>query len=108
MTDPSGYFTSLRFPKKYPKNNRVRYTISTNESVTISCHFFELQEPNKKGNCRDYLNIIDKVKTKYCGKNGPQDYVSEKKFLTLWFKSNKRKQLGGFNCSYSVLSLLEE
>ena len=84
------------YPEAYPNKKRCKWTIKIpkESTVYIYCEHFSLQ----KG---DFLRI---GKTKYYGLAGDdgatfEPLTNKKKYtLKLQFKSNKRKNAGGFKC----------
>ena len=103
LTDSSGSFTSPGYPETYGSKEKVKWKIKAGGPIKITCSFFDLEEESSKGKCKDFLQIKDVDKLRFCGKSGPQKYITSKSVVKIMFKSNTRNNFGGFTCSYSVI-----
>jgi len=94
-------FKSKRYPDNYPKNSKCKWQIKGSTDTTrfsISCDDlvgYKLQKANKKGKCKDYLEIGN---NRYCGKHAPV-YKSDSNDLKMSFKSDKKISHIGFKCT---------
>ncbi|CAL4135928.1 unnamed protein product, partial [Meganyctiphanes norvegica] len=94
---------SPKYPKNYPKTKcGWKLQVIGTDKITVSCSGFEMEKPDKKGICKDFLQIGDK---KFCGKNGPKEVtINVKNSIELNFASNKKKSGSGFSCTVKAES----
>ncbi|XP_037803284.1 venom serine protease 34-like [Penaeus monodon] len=94
------YITSPNYPEPYPSNFQCGWVITSadpNNQLYLGCTHFRLQGKSKSG-CLDYLSVNG---DEYCGRQKPSGSASE---LILEFKSNRRREREGFNCTVSAFS----
>jgi len=92
---------SKNYPNKYPNNARCRWTfkaISDDSTLSIVCNSFIVK---KTRYCRrDFLKLEDgdSLNKKYCGST-PVSAESTTGVLKAYFKSNRKGNAKGFQCS---------
>ncbi|XP_068221602.1 uncharacterized protein [Palaemon carinicauda] len=102
FTESSGTFQSPNYPKNYPKKKKCTYKFKTGSPLTITCENFQLQNKNKRGKCLDFFKVSDSGETTtFCGTDGPVKFSTSTSNVKVIFKSNKKKQMNGFSCTYT-------
>jgi len=87
-------FDSPNYPENYSSKKTCKYQFKSDEDITIACYDFELEKA-KKGKCKnDYLKIGSES---YCGTYDYFYYYGSTS-VKVQFKSNKKKNYGGFYC----------
>ena len=106
LTTGTGIISSTGFPLKYTKNLDCTSTITVGAGKKILLNFtmFDIESASE---CEfDYLHIIDgSISSKFCGnRTGNLTlYRSETSKLTLKFKTDYAKNLGGYYATYTSI-----
>jgi len=88
-------FSSPNYPSFYDSKSLCKWTFKSSTAISITCSDFSLQDSNKKGKCKDKLQIDGS--TTYCGSSLTSH--SGGSTVKVIFKSNKKLNYGGFSCT---------
>jgi len=94
-------FSSPAFPDSYPNGTKCGWRLQTEKdsAVKVSCAHFNLGDEDAV--CKDYVKIANE---RFCGLDGPSDYVIQRKVVGIYFKSSKKISYGGFLCVAIAIS----
>ncbi|CAL4105750.1 unnamed protein product [Meganyctiphanes norvegica] len=95
-------FSSPAFPESYPNGTKCGWKLQTEKdaAIKVSCAHFDLGDGDEDV-CKDYVKITNE---RFCGENGPEDYVVTRKVVGIYFKSSKKLSYGSFLCIATAIS----
>lgn len=109
FSDQEGTLQSPGFQRsRYPSNSNCQWRISAldNQVITISFNSLNVEEA---GNCvADSVSVFDGADTtgrllgKFCGDELPGDLTSSGHYVYVVFRSNHKRNTGGFSLSWSA------
>ncbi|CAL4109761.1 unnamed protein product [Meganyctiphanes norvegica] len=96
------HFTSMNFPKPYPRNHRCQYEFNCDAVMIFQCSEFKIQRT--RGCNKEFVSVYDASGrlAKTCGARRSPEATTDEGFLGVRFATNKDKiRRSGFNCSVS-------
>uniref|UniRef100_G1M4X4 Complement C1r subcomponent n=2 Tax=Ailuropoda melanoleuca TaxID=9646 RepID=G1M4X4_AILME len=106
-TEPSGYITSLEYPRPYPPDLRCNYSIRVERGLTLHLKFlepFEIDDHQQVHCPYDQLQIYASGRNigEFCGKQRPADFDSNSNAVDLLFFTDESGDSRGWKLHYTT------
>lgn len=106
-TEPSGYISSLEYPKPYPPNLRCNYSIRVERGLTVHLKFldpFEIDDHQQVHCPYDQLQIYANGKNlgEFCGTQRPPDLDTSSNAVDLLFFTDESGDSLGWKLRYTT------
>ncbi|XP_066986591.1 astacin-like metalloendopeptidase [Macrobrachium rosenbergii] len=97
-------FNTPNYPRKYPKNSRIMWEVSTDPGNTLFVDFRHFQLRRAVGCRGDWVKVTDadSIDEKICGLQSGKTYTTTEGCIRIYFKTNKRRGQRGFNCTVAA------
>ncbi|XP_062931453.1 complement C1r subcomponent [Cynocephalus volans] len=106
-TEPTGYISSLEYPRPYPPNLRCNYSIRVERGLTLHLKFlepFEIDDHQQVHCPYDQLQIYANGKNigEFCGKQRPPDLDTSSNAVDLLFFTDESGDSQGWKLRYTT------